>query len=193
MNWLDYGVLIMLLFGTLLGAMKGFIHSLFRFVGVVVSLIISKRYYKFFAASIIESTEIEKIVEVFASKKVENGALDILWSADNVFGDFSSQITMIIINCISLFIVFIIVKLCFSLLEYILKGIFKLPVLRTLNYSGGALLGLLGSVLSVIILYAILVPISFLDKFAFLEKAVEMSVLSKYFCPYNFILKWMIG
>lgn len=201
MNWLDYGVLAIVGIGTLAGAAKGLIHSFFQFAGLIISIIASKKYYVFVSNFIINNTNIETAIHAFigekgVSKALSDGAFleDLYLSlpSSKMFNDFTGYITTIIINCLTLLITFITIRICMTLIETLLKEVFKLPVLSTINHSGGALLGLIGSVLALILIFAILIPISLLERFVFLKEAIEASVLSKYFYSYNFILKWII-
>lgn len=201
MNWIDYGVLAIVGIGTLAGAAKGLIHSFFQFAGLIISIIASKKYYVFVSNFIINNTNIETAIHGFigekgVSKALSDGAFleDLYLSlpSSKMFNDFTGYITTIIINCLTLLITFITIRICIALIETLLKEVFKLPVLSTINHSGGALLGLIGSILALILIFAILIPISLLERFVFLKEAIEASVLSKYFYSYNFILKWII-
>ena len=201
MNWLDYGVLAIIAISTLAGAAKGLIHSFFQFAGLIISIIVSKKYYIFVSNLIINNTKIETAIHAFIGKKGVSEALSdgsfleglyLTLPTGKLFNDFTGYITAVIINCIALLITFITIRICIALIETLLKEVFKLPVLSTINHSGGAILGLVGSILALILIFAVLIPISLLEKFAFLKEAIEVSVLSKYFYSYNFILKWML-
>ena len=201
MNWLDYTILILIVVSVLYGAVRGLIHSLFKFAGLIASIIITKMYYGYVTKFIIDNTNIVASVNTFIAKKnldggsLNTGLMEELYMTlpvGMIIDDFTGYIAMVIINCIALFITFIIVKLCLSLLELLLKEVFKLPVLSTINHSGGAILGLVESILILLLIFALAVPISTFSSLSYINSSIEASVLSKYFYSYNFILKWIL-
>lgn len=192
MNWLDYSILIIIVIGVLTGAFKGLIHSFFQFTGLIISIIAAKKYYGFVSQFMIANTNIETAIHTFISQKNIMEELYLTLPTAKVLGDFTGYITVVVINCIALFTTFMAVRICIALLEALLKEVFKLPVLSTINHSGGAIFGFVESVLSLLLIFAILVPISTFGKLDFISRAIEGSILSKYFYSYNFILKWIL-
>lgn len=198
MNWIDYAILITIVVSVLYGAARGLIHSLFKLVGFVASIAITRLYYSSVARFMIDKTSIDTIINnnlvlgdtgVTASGILEG--LYMILPVSKIADDFRSYIVMVIINCIALFATFIVVKLALTLLELLLKEVFKLPVLRTINYSTGALFGLIESLLLLLLIFSLAVPLTALGKFSFIGSSIEGSMLAKYFYSYNFILKWM--
>lgn len=200
MNGLDYAILVILVIGVLSGAIRGLIHSFFQLAGLIIAVITAKKYYTYVSAFIITYTNIENTIHAFISKKNVNevlssgGFLEELYltlPAGKMLNDFAGYITAVLINCIALFITFIAARICIALLEILLKEVFKLPVLSTINHSGGAIFGLVETILVLLLAYAILVPVAAFGRFDMINKAIEASTLSKYFYSYNFILKWI--
>ena len=200
MNGLDYAILVILVIGLLSGAIRGLIHSFFQLAGLIIAIIIAKKYYTYVSDFIISNTNIDNAIHSFINKKnvsevLSNGGLleelYLLLPTGRILNDFTGYITMILINCITLFITFTVVRICIALLEIFLKEVFKLPVLSTINHSGGAIFGLVETVLALLLVYAILVPVATFGRFDIINKAIETSTLSKYFYSYNFILKWI--
>lgn len=200
MNGLDYAVLVILVIGVLAGAIRGLIHSVFQLVGLIIAIIAAKKYYTYVSNFIISNTNIENAIHAFINKKnvsevLSNGGLleelYLTLPVVRILNDFTGYITMVLINCIALFITFMAARICIALLEVFLKEVFKLPVLSTINHSGGAIFGLVETVLVLLLVYAILVPVATFGRFNMINKAIETSTLSKYFYSYNFILKWI--
>lgn len=199
MNWVDYTILIIIVVSVLYGAARGLIHSLFKLVGFVASIAVTRLYYDSVAKFIIDNTSIDTIINnSLALKGTEvmgDGILESLYlvlPVSKMAEDFRSYIVMVIINCLALFATFIVVKFALTLLELLLKEVFKLPVLRTINYSTGALFGLIESIFILLLIFALVVPISALDKFSYIGSSIERSMLAKYFYSYNLILKWLL-
>lgn len=200
MNVLDYAVLVILVIGVLAGAVRGLIHSLFQLAGLIIAIIVAKKYYVFVSNFIVANTNIENTIHAFINKKNVNEALSsgglleelyLTLPAGKMLTDFTGYITTVLINCIALFITFMVARICIALLEAFLKEVFKLPVLSTINHSGGAIFGLVETILILLLVYAILVPVATFGRFNMINEALETSTLSKYFYSYNFILKWI--
>ena len=192
MNWVDYTILIIIVVSVLYGAARGLIHSLFKLAGFIASIVVTRLYYGAVAKLIIENTSIVAKINNSIALKGENLNLFSILPVGKMTDDFQSYIVVVIINCIALFATFIVVKLALTLLELLLKEVFKLPVLKTVNYSGGALFGLIESVFLLLLIFALAIPLSNLERFSFIGASIEESLLAGYFYAYNFILKWLL-
>mgnify|MGYP001267181274 CR=1 FL=1 len=193
MNWLDYTILSIITIFTLYGAARGFIHGLFSVGGLIISIIVAKKYYAHFAEFLIEKTGIEDVLLSFIEKNKVTEAFAMTLPFDKGFNDIYQYITIVIINCIGILLVFMAARICLSLLEVFLKEVFRLPVLSTINHSFGALLGFTHAVLIILICFAIFMPLASLEKFDFIHQAISNSLLSKYFYQYNFIFGWALN
>lgn len=190
MNGVDYTILIIIVVSVLYGAARGLIHSLFKLVGFIASIVVTRLYYGSVAKLIIENTSVVSKINNSLAIKGEN-LLSVL-PVGKITDDFHSYIIMVIINCIALFATFIVIKLALTLLELLLKEVFKLPVLKTVNYSGGALFGLIESVFLLLLIFALAIPLSNLERFSFIGATIKESLFARYFYTYNFILKWLL-
>ncbi len=199
MNWVDYLILAIIVVSVLYGAARGLIHSIFKLVGLIGSIVITKLYYVFVTEFLIEYTGIVGAVSTFVSNKSSGGESlnmglleGMALPAGILIEKFSEQIVAIIVNCIGLLATFAVVRLCITLLELLLKEAFKLPVLNTINYTGGAILGLVESILILLVVFALTIPFSALGSFSYINSSIGESVLAKYFYSYNFILSWIV-
>lgn len=193
MNWLDYIIIAIIVLGVVYGAIKGFVHSVFSIGGLIISIIAAKKYHMFVAKFLIDYTRIEDILLGFIQKNKVTEVFMFSIPVNKGFSDLYQYITMVIINCIALLLAFMAARVCMLLLEALLSGVFKLPVLSVINRSGGAVLGLTQSILILLLCFAIFVPMSSIGKFDFIHQAIGSSLLSKYFYKYNFILGWALN
>lgn len=193
MNWLDYTILSVITILTLYGAARGFIHGLFSVGGLIISIIAAKKYYAYFAEFLIEKTGIEDTILAFIVKNKVTEAFALKLPFDKGFNNIYQYITIVIINCIAILLVFLAARICLSLLEALLKEVFRLPVLSTINHSFGAILGFTHAVLIILFCFAMLMPLASLEKFDFINQAISNSLLSKYFYQYNFIFGWALN
>jgi len=103
----------------------------------------------------------------------------------------SGQLSKIIIDIISLILLYIVIRIAFIFLKYILKGVAKLPVFRQVDKLAGFVLGLVEGLLTVYILLAVLTLFNASPKFAKVFAAIESSMIAKFFYENNFIINWM--
>lgn len=201
LNWLDCFILIFVVINILYGAAKGLIHSLFRFIGLIASIIITKLYYSHVAGFMINNTMIVTSINEFLLKKsfssdsFNSGFMEVfnmMVPIEIMVDGFSNYISMVIVNTIALIFTFFIIRICIFLLELLLKEVFKLPILNVVNYMGGAILGFIGSVIILFLIFTIITPMSVFNNFDFISNAVDESTFSGYFYSYNFVLKWIL-
>lgn len=189
MNWVDCVIILILIFGAVSGASKGLVLTVIRVGGLIFSLIISKAYYLEFSKYLIINTPIEdKIIAFIEHKNIS----DSLWYLGEKIGsELLNNVTIAIINLISLISLFILCKIAFSILELILSGICELPGLKEVNKLGGLIVGVCGSVIVLLIAFSILMPMMSCGLIKGFEHSLSQSSLAKYFYSYNFILNWI--
>lgn len=90
-------------------------------------------------------------------------------------------LTQVVVYFIAFVLVFLVVKNITSLIGKLLHGVFQLPVLSTLNRSGGLLAGLVRGVLMIWILLIIATPFVAANPGGSLEMSLRQSVLLQYF------------
>lgn len=72
MNWIDIGIIIILVVHALNGLNKGFIISLFGVASIFIAAYISKLYYPYLISYIYANTTVYQNIEKFISKRVFN-------------------------------------------------------------------------------------------------------------------------
>lgn len=200
MNWLDSVIIIVLAFGAINGLRKGFVTSITKLLGFIISIFIAKTYYLAATAFIIENTDLEDKVMEFVIKKgaisnffdVPFSALKMLSNGGELTNNINSFISISIINAISLFVIFIGCRILFAFIEVFLNSLFKLPGLNDVNKMGGLFIGLAISALGLLIFFAIIIPLTNIGSWEFMNNSIQNSILSKYFYSYNFILSWIL-
>lgn len=105
----------------------------------------------------------------------------------------SNTLTEMLINIISIMIVFILSRIALIIIINILNSIAKLPVLRTVNRTSGLILGIVIGVLIVFIAFTILTPIIITSPEGFIAQTTYDSVLGEYFYTNNIIINILKG
>lgn len=199
MNWVDYGIIAILALGVITGLRKGLIMSVSSIVCLLVSIMVAKTYYKAVTIFLVENTSLEEKITGFLSEKafVRNMILapegdSAVFSISNSFSsDLNSFVTVLIINAISVLLVFLAVRLLLGIAEGLLAGAVEVPGLREVNKIGGALVGFAKNVLILMLIFTIITPASAIKSLSVIAAGIEESILAEYFYTYNFILGWI--
>ena len=110
---------------------------------------------------------------------------------NGIINTISGELTGIIISIISVILLYVLVRIAIMIVGYVLKGITKLPVVKQLDRFGGFALGAAQGLLTVYILCAILVLFNTVPQFGQVFKALDDSLLAKFFYENNFIVNFM--
>ncbi|MCL2407060.1 MAG: CvpA family protein [Defluviitaleaceae bacterium] len=180
MNVLDYIVFGVFLLSVLFCTWKGLLMSLFNLGSLVVSFLLAQAFYPR-VADLLNQTVLREIFEnatrgwlnlgdvaadaelthVVEELTIPQGMRDSIIS--NV-GDFTGGvgdavagfIAGMAINALAILGVFILVFILMRLIAIVLRIVSKMPVLRTFNRLGGAILGLvMGGILSWLVLFVL--------------------------------------
>jgi uncharacterized membrane protein required for colicin V production len=199
MNWVDYGIIAILVLGVISGLRRGLIMSISSIICLLASILVAKTYYKVLTIFLVENTPIEEKITSFLSEKafVKNMILapageSAVFSISNGFtSDLNSFVTVLIINAISVLAIFLVVRLLLGFAEGFLVGVVEMPGLREINKLGGAVVGFAKNVIVIMLIFTIITPASAITPLASIASGIEASTLGKYFYTYNFILGWI--
>lgn len=199
MNWIDYGIIAIVSFGAINGFRKGLVKSISSIVCLIASIIVAKTYYKPAAIFLIENTALEEKISGFLSEKAfvnnvlmsPSGESTVFSITNNFSNDINGFVTILIINAISVLVIFLAVRIALGVAESFVNGVVEIPGLREVNRIGGAVVGLTKNVIIIMLILTIIIPISAIKSFAAVAGGIEASVLANYFYSYNFILGWI--
>ncbi len=199
MNWIDYAIIAILLLGAFSGYRKGLLMSVSSIICLMVSILVAKTYYKVVALFLVENTAIEEKIRVYLTEKgfiqsmlLSPSGESTVFSMSKSFGtDLNSFVTVLIINAISVVLIFLAARLLLGIAEGLLAGVMSMPGLKEVNGIGGAVVGLLKNIIIIMLLFMIIAPASSLKPLSMISEGLEASTLAKYFYTYNFILGWI--
>lgn len=199
MNWIDYGIIAILAFGVISGLRKGLILSISSIVCLLASIMVAKTYYKTVTLFLVENTSLEERIAGFLSEKAfvkdmilaPGGESTVFSLSKNFTNDLNSFVTVLIINAISVLIIFLSVRLILAMAEGFLVGAAELPGLREVNGIGGAIVGFAKNVIIIMLIFSIITPASAIKPLSAIASGIEESTLAEYFYTYNFILGWI--
>lgn len=143
MNVLDWCLIIIAVSGLLLGYQRGLVGQLVSLAGLILAYVIAYQYYK--------------VVAIWLEGWIQWPALEM----DSLYGLALQELDweVYLNNAIAFISIFIIVKMLCSLLGAIIQMIVKVPGLNILNKWSGAMLGLLGAMIIVVVAVNVLTAI----------------------------------
>ncbi|MGE5614969.1 MAG: CvpA family protein [Bacillota bacterium] len=103
----------------------------------------------------------------------------------------SEELARMVIMVLSVFAIYIVLKIVLSFIEVFIRNISKLPLINQVNKLGGLVFGILQGVLVVYILCAVLVLFSSIPGFAGVFRELDTSFFAGRFYQNNFIIKWL--
>ena len=141
------------------------------------------------AQTVIDKLKLPGFLKNSISNSIPN-ASQVL-PVDKVMETVSKQLSWIVIQIISLILLYIIIRLVLIFLKVVLRGITKLPLFKQLDKFGGFALGTVEGLMSVYVIFAILMLFSSSPKLIKLFAGIDNSVIAKFFYQNNFIINFM--
>lgn len=114
-----------------------------------------------------------------------------IFGVNKILDAVGSEIAMLVINILSVILIYVIIRVALVFIKVIIKTISKLPVFRQLDKTGGIILGAIEGILVVYILCAVLILFSAFPKFESTIDSIEDSKFANYFYQNNFIVSWI--
>ncbi|MBS3986252.1 MAG: CvpA family protein [Selenomonadales bacterium] len=139
LNALDYGLLLVIGFFTLVGGSRGLVRQLFDLAAWALSL---------YLAFLLGPAAARELNRIFALEAYLNQALGPLW------GDFNLGASAV--NALGFIAVLIVVKLVVELVANMADLLAKLPIIGTFNRVGGLAFGLAKGVVIVFVVSILL-------------------------------------
>lgn len=200
MNILDC-VLIAVLIGFMInGYMKGFFKKIFQILGIVFGLILFKILYPIVNKLLLGSFIFEKtktfvienmqlntfvdntkqgIINSIQQLEIPDIVKNILIQNDNIFNTqniteyISSFVSSIIINLVTVVLVFLLTIVCMRILAKTTNLLSRLPVLSFFDRIGGIIVGFIIGVIVVWLLCTIILVLSIFPQFEYLRNQIN--------------------
>ena len=182
MNWIDIIMIFILIYMMIKGFRLGLILSIFNIIQVILSVIITKRYYPFIYGYIINNP---KVYNIF--KSTIEFILKILFclkSKEKIIitsNLLSKELLEVIISVFSVIIVFWLVNIIIGIFLELFSFLLKVPVLKQLNKIGGIIFGLMEGLFIAYLLNLVLSPIASIFPKSFIGKGILDSLIFDYF------------
>jgi hypothetical protein len=110
-----------------------------------------------------------------------------------ILGKVSELLAGVVIDVISLILLFILIRFGLIFVRFILKGIAKLPVFKQMDKLGGIAFGAIEGLLLLYIIFAVLTIFHSSVQVQGIFDAIDSSTIAKYIYQHNFIVDWMFA
>lgn len=194
-------ILAILVICGIRGWTKGLILSFFNVVGFIGAAVIANRYHPRVTEYIIQHSNLFLKIQHWLETRLKGIAMNREGIAGNIimnenffhYRSMSDVFARMLIEMISMILIFLIVKFLLVRVGRIVDRIFTLPILNQFNRLGGMVFGLCKGLLWVFILLTILTPFMTMMNEGILIGELERSVVTKYLYNHNPIMGMVRG
>lgn len=166
----------------------------------MVSENVTKTYEAEELPDTVDTTDTEQAVMVceamslptFLSNSIESSIRGMSEVKNNVMDVITDSLTLLIMRIIAMLLLFILVRIFVFLIVKLLESLFGLPVLKTINKSLGAVIGVLNAFLVIYIICGAVSVFTPTDKLVLVNNAIEQTMLLKYVYNNNLLLGLLI-
>lgn len=110
---------------------------------------------------------------------------------DAIMDTISGELAKLVIDVMSLVILYILIRVALIFVRFILQGIAKLPLFKQVDKLGGFAFGAVEGLLTVYIVFAVVMIFNTSSQFKSMYDAINASMIARYFYQNNFIITWM--
>jgi len=216
MNWVDGIILAVLIVSTMKGYLQGFVTTLINTVAFFAAIIAARLYYADLAryikdhtafynkiyAMVLDSLQGESslfegalsggrdLPEAFGGLLPPSGAVSA--AQGYALAGIAQALSGIIINLLSIILIFIAVRIAFAIAAALLNSLVRLPVLKQFNKLGGIAAGFIKGVVVLMLAFALVIPVTAIFPVEGLLRGIEGSAAAMYFYRYNFVVPWAL-
>ena len=197
---LDILVVLLIVLGALSGHKKGLVGILVGFAALILSIVLAFMFQSVVADAIydtgigssvagIAKTNIQKMIDDGESvdKSIYGKVLANTVTEENI-DQASENISRFVMKGLSFIAIFLIVRIICYILQMILNVVFNLPILSTINSTGGTAVGALSVLIKIWILLALLSFVAPLPMFEGIIAKVNQTFLIKFLYNNNLLV-----
>lgn len=199
-------IITLLLTVTLLASMQGVMLEALQSSAVsdgireIVSKNVTKTYEKEELPEEADTTDTKQAVVIcramalpdFMTNSIEDSIRQMSEIKNNVMEVITDSITLMILRIIAMLLLFVLVRILVFLAVKILESLFGLPVLRTINKTLGAVIGILNSLLVIYVICGAISIFTPIDQLSGVQQVMDKTLLVQYFYNNNLLLSWLV-
>ena len=177
------------------GYKKGLVKTVYGLLAFIIAAVLTALYHEAVAEYLMKFDFIQKMIENINQSIALNMTADLgampLWMKDAISVasmGVAEKIIQMIITVITVIVTFVGVKIILGFAVGIVDVIMKLPLLKTINSTGGMLFGVIQGVLIVLVICAVLTMFVPLESFKNIHNAIGGTYIAKYFYNNNILM-----
>ncbi|WP_010244928.1 CvpA family protein [Acetivibrio cellulolyticus] len=143
------------------------------------------------AGSVVDSLKLPGFLKEAIKGQLAKEDVTRLLDITAIMDKISDVLTHVVVDILSLVLLYILIRVGLIFLRFILEGIAKLPVFKQMDKLGGFAFGAVEGLLTVYIIFAVIMIFISSPAFKGFSQAVETSTIAKFFYQNNFIVHWM--
>lgn len=142
------------------------------------------------AENIVSNLQLPRFLKGFIQTNLPSPSS--LIDMNSILDAISTQLTKVVIDVISLIILYILIRIGLIFLRVILHGVAKLPVFKQMDKLGGFAFGSVEGLLTLYIVFAVAMLFNTSPQFKEVFDTVDNSLIAKFFYQQNFIVDWVL-
>ena len=136
-----------------------------------------------------EETNIEFIIKMFENLPATiTNNLEFEEVKNNTKQEIAYKVSELIMNLLSLIVIYIVVKVTLAIAAFILDGIMKFPILKQLNEILGMVIGTIIGFIQIYVAFAVITFISSICDISIVIETIKMSAFAKILFENNLII-----
>jgi len=115
--------------------------------------------------------------------------LDLETIKNNYKHEMAVKISELIMNLLSLIVIYLVVKITLIIATFLLNGMMKLPILKQINEILGLLFGAIIGFVELYVAFAVFTLVSSITDISFIIDAIQASLIARIMFENNLIIK----
>ena len=188
------------------GYKKGLVKTIYALVAFIVAAVITTLFYEQVAEYMMSLPFVQEMIvklnQNIAETIISNTNINMfmpVWMGETVMGAVQTagitaagKLVEIIIMIETVLVTFFLSKLLLGLVAGVLDAVMKLPILDTVNKTGGLLAGLIKGVLIVLVCFGVISMFVTAEKYQYIHNLVNETYIAKYFYNNNILMRMIM-
>ena len=188
------------------GYKKGLVKTIYALVAFIVAAVITTLFYKQVAEYMMSLPFVQEMIvklnQNIAETIISNTNINMfmpVWMGETVMGAVQTagitaagKLVEIIIMIATVLVTFFLSKLLLGLVAGVLDAVMKLPILDTVNKTGGLLAGLIKGVLIALVCFGVISMFVTAEKYQYIHNLVNETYIAKYFYNNNILMRMIM-
>ena len=188
------------------GYKKGLVKTIYALVAFIVAAVITTLFYEQVAEYMMSLPFVQEMIvklnQNIAETIISNTNINMfmpVWMGETVMGAVQTagitaagKLVEIIIMIATVLVTFFLSKLLLGLVAGVLDAVMKLPILDTVNKTGGLLAGLIKGVRIVLVCFGVISMFVTAEKYQYIHNLVNETYIAKYFYNNNILMRMIM-